>query len=598
MSGGGIDDAVLQQIKDRADILEIIGSAIQIKKAGRNYLGLCPFHNEKSPSFNVNPDNQYYHCFGCGAGGDAISFVKNYENVDFQDAVRILADRYGIIIPESTNFSPQAQSEKSQLYELHTETAQWFQKNLFDPSAKDILEYLYKRGVTKEDIETFQIGYAPESWDRFYNWAKSRKYNTELLESAGLVVHNEKNNSHYDRFRNRIMFSIWNDEGKVVAFSGRVIGKSDEGAKYVNSPETPIFRKSNILYGLPMAKRNMRDASTTLLCEGQLDVIACHRAGFKYAVSSQGTAFTEEQAKKIKRYSDNVIIAFDSDGAGKKAAFKATDILLSTGISINILNWGEGQDPDSLYLKEGSLALKDRIDNAEDFIEVFLKELSEKNDTGTPTGKSNVANTLIPLISKIPDSIRRSDYCQIIAERLQIHPDSLFRELNRFFRTSNNRTTRRDDNAEEGIIIPLETMTPAMKAELNLIELAITFEDLAYKLNDELPQHFITNTRIGKCLIHILDITLAGDWYSCRDIIQTKFSNNRDISARLAQPEYTLQTDRAIIDQAYRECLKKTKEGLLVNRRDEILRLLRQAPENSNDLKLEYQNILKQIRAL
>ncbi len=213
------DGSVVQTVKDRADIVEVISSYVQLNKAGRNYLGLCPFHNEKTPSFNVSLDNQFFHCFGCGASGDVISFVQKHDNIDFMDALKLLANRYGVILPENKSFDPKMQSERAQLFELHHEVAQWFRQNLKQASAASVREYLTKRGVTEADVNLFQIGYAPDSWDSLLNWATGKKYSLELLEKAGLVVKNEKTNRFYDRFRDRLMFSIWSDEGKVIAFS-------------------------------------------------------------------------------------------------------------------------------------------------------------------------------------------------------------------------------------------------------------------------------------------------------------------------------------------------------------------------------------------
>ena len=335
-----IDDSVIQAVKDRADIVEVIGSSIQLKRAGRNHLGLCPFHNEKTPSFNVSADNQFFHCFGCGANGDVISFVQQHENIDFIDSVKMLANRYGIVIPEGENYNPQAQSEKAKLLELHHDVCEWFRNNLKSASAAEVRDYIANRGITEADVASFQIGYAPESWDSLIQWANSKHYSMELLEKAGLVVRKEGTNRFYDRFRDRLMFSIWNDDGKVIAFSGRVLQKDAKGGKYVNSPETPIFHKSSILYALSHAKKNIRDQKQAILCEGQLDVIACHRAGLNTAVSTQGTAFTEDHARKLKRYADKVVIAFDDDAAGQKACFKCIEMLLPFGVTPLVLSWG------------------------------------------------------------------------------------------------------------------------------------------------------------------------------------------------------------------------------------------------------------------
>ena len=595
----GIDDSVIQAVKERADIVEVIGGFIQVKRAGRNFLALCPFHNEKTPSFNISPDNQYFHCFGCGASGDVISFLRQHENVDFVDAVKILADRYGVIIPETGDFNPQNQSEKARMYELHKDVCQWFRDNLQKQSAQFVRDYLKNRGITDADISTFQIGYAPDSWDEMIKWAHNKRYSSELLEKAGLVVRKEGTNRCYDRFRDRVMFSIWNDEGKTIAFSGRVLQKDAPGGKYVNSPETMIFHKSSVLYGLPMARKHFRDLGAALLCEGQMDVIACHRAGLKNAISSQGTAFTEDHARKLKRYTDKVIIAFDADSAGKKAAFKSLEYLLPQGLNVSMLTWGEGQDPDSLYAASGPEALQECVNKARDIFEVLLDDQIAQHDMNSPEGKSKAAHVMIENISKIPDSITRSSHCQRVAERLNVHVDSLFRELNRIYRRSRQKKSFRNEEPEQIPFQIADQMTPQIAAELILIELSITFEDIAMQLVDSLPARFISNSIIGNALKQVLDMALAGDWYSCKDFLQQNYiSQSRKIAEKMFNPEYDAETERIILDKAVRECLKKIKEAPLIARRNQIINLLRDPQQDANALKQEYQNILKEIKEL
>jgi DNA primase len=594
-----IDDSVVQTVKERADIVEIISSFIQVKRAGRNFLALCPFHNEKSPSFNVSADNQFFHCFGCGASGDVITFLRMHENVDFVDAVKILADRYGVIVPESGSYSPEQQSEKARMYDLHRDVSQWFRDNLQKPSSEFVREYLSKRGITDADITSFQIGYAPDSWDELIKWAHNNKYSTELLEKAGLVVRKEETNRVYDRFRDRIMFSIWNDEGKTIAFSGRVLQKDAPGGKYVNSPETMIFHKSSVLYGLPMARKFFKDLGSAILCEGQMDVIACHRAGLKNAVSTQGTAFTEDHARKLKRYADKVVLAFDADSAGKKAAFKSLEYLLPTGLTATMLSWGEGQDPDSLYAQSGPEALKNCVDKAKDIFEVLLDDLIESNDINTAEGKSKAAHVMIENIARIPDSIIRSSYCQRIAERLGIHVDSLFRELNRHYRNRRRKNSFKREEETPVAFQAAEDMSPAISAELILIELAVQFEDVAMQLHESLPAGFISPSVIGSALKDVIDMSLAGDWFSCKDLLQNSYlTQSRKIAEKVFNPEYTLETERGVIDRALRECLRTIKEAPLKHRKDQIINLLRDPNQDATALKREYQQIMKEIKEL
>lgn len=599
-----IDDSVIQAVKDRSDIAEVIGSSIQLKRAGRNFLGLCPFHNEKTPSFNVSADNQYFHCFGCGANGDVISFVQQHENIDFIDSVKMLANRYGIVIPEGKNFNPQAQSEKAKLLELHKDVCDWFRTTLQSASGVSVRDYLTKRGITDADIASFQIGYAPESWDSLINWAGSKGYPVELLEKAGLVVRKEGTDRFYDRFRDRLMFAIWNDDGKVIAFSGRVLQKDAKGGKYVNSPETPIFHKSSILYALSHSKRNIRDQKQAILCEGQLDVIACHRAGLTTAVSTQGTAFTEEHARKLKRYTDKVVIAFDGDAAGQKACFKCIELLLPMGITPTVLTWGEGLDPDSLYSQKGAQALQDCLAQAQDFFEVLVNYNIQSFGTDSVEGKTKVAHNIINFISKINDSIVRSSYIQTLSERIGVHPESLFGELKKHHRKQrfkNERPAQQEEffEAPTGPVQFTEIMTKATLAELNILEISLEHEDIAMMLVDVLPSEYLSPTAIGTALKEVLELSLAGDWYSCKEMIKERhLTQSPKIAERFMTPEYGSEAERETVDRAVKQCLKKLKEVPLLNRRDEIMQLLRDPNQDSNALKAEFQQIMKELREL
>lgn len=599
-----IDDSVIQAVKERADIAEVIGSSIQLKRAGRNFLGLCPFHNEKTPSFNVSSDNQFFHCFGCGANGDVISYVQQHENIDFIDAVKMLANRYGVVIPEGENYNPQAQSEKAKLLELHKDVCDWFRNNLKSAAAVSVRDYLTKRGITDADVASFQIGYAPDSWDSLINWAQSKNYSLDLLEKAGLVVRKEGTDRFYDRFRDRLMFAIWNDDGKVIAFSGRVLQKDAKGGKYVNSPETAIFHKSSILYALSHSKRNIRDKKQAILCEGQLDVIACHRAGLNTAVSTQGTAFTEDHARKLKRYTDKVIIAFDGDAAGQKACFKCIEILLPLGITPSVLTWGEGMDPDSLYSQQGAQALHDCVSKAQGFFDVLVNYNVQTLGTNTVEGKTQIAHNIINFISKINDSIVRSSYIQTLSERIGVHSESLFRELKKHYRKQRFKNERPVQNEEVFVTQPTpiqftEVMTAATLAELTILEISLEYEDIAMMIVDILPTQFISFTVIGSALKEVLELSLAGDWYSCKEIIKEKYlSQSPKIAERFMNPEYGSDAERPTVDRAVKECLKKIKEAPMLKRRDEIMKLLRDPNQDATSLKQEFQQLMKELREL
>ena len=308
----GFSQATLERIRAASDIVDVIGSYLPLKRAGANFTALCPFHKEKSPSFNVNSHRQIFHCFGCHKGGDVFTFVREYENIGFMDAVRRLAERAKIPLEmDATPGEQQSRHLKDQLLEIHDKIAQRWQSCLQNEAAGQLgRDYLKKRGVGDEAIKLFRIGAAPESWDDTVNWAKSKDYDLALVEKAGLVVRKEETGSHYDRFRGRLMFPICDEQGRVVAFSGRVLSGDEKTAKYVNSPETLIFTKSKVFYGLDKSKRAILDAGYAIICEGQLDLIACYMAGVQNVVAPQGTAFTEQHARIIKRYAQKIVLCF------------------------------------------------------------------------------------------------------------------------------------------------------------------------------------------------------------------------------------------------------------------------------------------------
>ena len=346
-----IPDEIVEQIRDRADIAEVVGTYIQVKRAGANrFKALCPFHNEKTPSFHLNQDRQAFHCFGCGKGGDVFGFIMEKENVDFPNAVHLLADKYNIIIPEDTkNFGGAADNRpkgprKDRLFKVNTAAAEFFVKTLIGNPSSPVGEYLKTRNLPQEVITDFSVGAAPDDWHAIQNHLATLDFTQEEMIASGILVENEKKNI-YDRFRNRLMFAIWDEQNRVVGFSGRSVDKDPQGGKYVNTPETPLFKKSKILYALPLAREAIKKHSHVILCEGQMDAIALHRAGFKNTVAPQGTAFTDEQARILKRYTDNIKIAFDSDSAGAKATVRSIEIMLPIGFNIKVVTMPPNSDP-------------------------------------------------------------------------------------------------------------------------------------------------------------------------------------------------------------------------------------------------------------
>ncbi len=426
-----------QAIKDRVDLVQLIQEYVPLKKAGIYWKACCPFHGEKTPSFMVHPERQFWHCFGCGKHGDAFSFLQEIEGLEFPEALKLLADRAGIKL-ESYRTEVN-KSQKNRILEINSKAAYFYHRILLDmAAAKPALEYLTKRGVTKEAIERWQIGYVPEQWDLLTQYFLKKGIGVEDLVAAGLTIKKDgaqagSSRGYYDRFRGRIMFPIQNVHGDVVGFTGRIlVEKENSGGKYVNTPETLVYQKSRILYGLYQAKQPIRKSDLTVMVEGQMDVIACHSHGMENVVASSGTALTHEQAKLLKRYSDNLAIAFDADQAGQNAAMRGIEVLLSEGMNIRVITIpeGAGKDADEC-LKNNPKVWYKAVESATDIMEWYFKKCIGGHDVSKPKEKQAAANELLPLIGRIPYAVERDHWLKELANRLGTDLSALREDLDR-----------------------------------------------------------------------------------------------------------------------------------------------------------------------
>jgi DNA primase len=422
---------VLEQIRAASDIVDVIGTYLPLKRAGANFVALCPFHKEKTPSFNVNPQRQIFHCFGCHKGGDVFAFVKEYENIDFPEAVRRLADRARIPIEyEAGAGDPHSRHIKEKLLQVHEQITQRWQTALANEAGGQIArDYLAKRNVTPEAINLFRLGYAPDLWDDTVNWARTKGFDLELIEKAGLILRKEGADHYYDRFRGRLMFPICDEQSRVVGFSGRVLSGDEKTAKYVNSPETPIFTKSKVFFGLDKSKRALLDSGFAVVCEGQLDLIACFMNGVQNIVAPQGTAFTAEHARIIKRYVEEVVLCFDSDDAGQNAAVRSLDHLLAAGLAVRVAMVPSPHDPDSFIRAFGGQAFQQLIERSEGFFDYFLNRLCATNDLAGDKGRLVVLRSMAEAVHKTGNQVLIDKYAQKTALRLGVSPDSVRAEF-------------------------------------------------------------------------------------------------------------------------------------------------------------------------
>lgn len=432
---GMVSKDVIDRIRGALDIADVIGSYIQVKRAGSSAKALCPFHKEKTPSFTINPARQAFHCFGCGVGGDVFKFVMLYENVDFPTALRLMASRAGVVLEfdEGGSRSKSDGPAKDEIFKANEDAAVRFQKELQQsPEAELARAYLQGRALDLDAWKEWGIGYAPDGWGFLSDKAGGRgSARMKALEAAGLVLTNEKGNL-YDRFRGRVMFTIRDELGRAVGFSGRIL-KPDEksGGKYVNTPETSVFRKSKILFGLDKGKREILDQRKVLLVEGQIDCIRCHLGGFSTAVASQGTAFTEEHARLLKRYADHVVVVLDADSAGRKAALRTAELLIEEGLAVSLATLPSGEDPDSLILKTGPEAFAAVLEGACSPMGFLLGMFKERGELETQEGMLRATRAVLELATHAQGAVQAEQMLREAAAGLQVGYTALREDLRR-----------------------------------------------------------------------------------------------------------------------------------------------------------------------
>jgi len=506
----GFSSATLERIRAASDIVDVIGSYLPLKKAGANFVALCPFHKEKTPSFSVNPHRQIFHCFGCHKGGDVFTFVKEYENIGFMDAVRRLADRAKIPIEfDQRPGEQQSRHLKDQLREIQEQLARRWQNCLLNEAAGQVArDYLAKRGVPPEAVKLFRLGAAPDAWDDTVNWARSKGYDFEIVEKAGLII--QKSGSapasgavvdassttkaddeapsatregaraprYYDRFRGRLMFPICDEQGRVIGFSGRVLSGDEKTAKYVNSPETLIFAKSKVFYGLDKSKRAILDAGFAIICEGQLDLIACFMAGVQNVVAPQGTAFTDQHARILKRYVEEVVLCFDSDEAGQNAAVRSLDHLLASGLAVRVAVVPAPHDPDSFIKAHGGEAFRKLVEGAEGFFDYLLNRLGKVHDANSDKGRNAVLRGMAEAVHKTGNVVLIDTYAQKTALRLGVSPVSVRAEFSKLKVQSSGFKVQDSEPVEPPPGSELATSRPSSQ-EFWLLKLLLLHDDLA-----------------------------------------------------------------------------------------------------------------------
>jgi DNA primase len=479
-----IPKEIVDEIKSRTDVLEVIGDFVNLKKNGSNFRGYSPFNNERTPSFYVVPSKGFFKDFSSGKAGDAITFLMDAEGMSYVEALKHLAKRYGVDIPEeeATDEELEARNERDSVFIVMKFAAEYYQNNLWkQEEGKSIgLTYLRERGFSDETIQTFSLGYSLDQWDGLMQAALKKGYQKEYLAKAGLIIQKEEGNREYDRFRGRVMFPVHNISGRVLAFGARILGKGQRVAaqpKYLNSPETLIYHKSDVLYGLYQAKQAIRQEDNCYLVEGYTDVISLYQAGVKNAVASSGTSLTQEQIRLIGRYTQNVTVLFDSDPAGLKASFRGIDMLLEGGLQVKAVMLPEGEDPDSLARRLDASELRSYLkEHRTDFIG-FKTQIYQKEASSDPIRRAELIREVVGSIAKVPDPIQRQVYIKATSSQLEIDEQVLVTEMNKIHLKEQRATQRRGMIMEEEAQPAPELAPPDKGEELSNVQPSIFFKE-------------------------------------------------------------------------------------------------------------------------
>ena len=502
--------AFLDELKNRSEIISVISSYVNLRRSSRNLVGLCPFHSEKTPSFTVFPETQSYYCFGCGAGGDVITFVRNIENLDYPEAVRFLAQRAGMTVPENGEDDAAARL-KARVYEINRLAARWFFDRLVAPEGEAARAYLLGRKLTVQTIRHFGLGWAPESFNLLTDYLKGQGYTDRELVTAGVAGQSKKTGRAYDYFRGRVMFPIIDLRGSVIGFGGRVLG--DEKPKYLNSPDTPVFKKTKNLFALNFAKNSKEQR--LILVEGNVDVITLHQAGFTNTVATLGTALTDDQARLIAGYAKEVVVAYDSDSAGRKATTRAFSFFDELGVKVRVLNIPGAKDPDEYIKKFGAQRFKMLLDESASVTDYKLTEIAQKNDVSTPSGKVGYLKEAASVLADIRSPVERDVYIRKLGNDLGVSHEAIAEQVNNLLRRRRKVQEKQEaDNLVRSVSRPDRKEDPDRAAHKKAAVCEDTLLSLLYKNPDKLEtvtdklseDDFVTgqNRRVFEALCRVI----------------------------------------------------------------------------------------------
>jgi DNA primase len=577
-----IPENLIDQIQQKTDIVEVISKYLPLAKAGRNYKGNCPFHNEKTPSFMVSPDKQIFHCFGCSAGGNVFSFLMKQENISFPEAVEMLADKAGVALPRNAGQSKEAASLANQLYRVNELATQFFQYHLTKNA--QALDYLSKRGIGEDIIKDFKLGYSPDGWDGLISFFKRKGVEAALLEKAGLAIANDRG-GHYDRFRKRIMFPIVDLKDKTLGFGARVLDASLP--KYMNSPETPIYSKGRNLYGLNLSREYIKKEGHAIIVEGYLDFIIPFQSGAKNLIATLGTALTAEQVKLLKRFSNTVVMVYDPDEAGEAASLRNTDIFIAEDVNVYIAELPAGYDPDSFIQKFGLDEFHKLKKAARNIFDYKIEKLSARFNIKTPHGKAAIAAEMLPTISRISNAVMRASMMTKLSEKLGVEEGALKEELKK---------VKPEYGARQIVAKAVEVKKDARGAQDMILAILLEGGAFIEKARTLLSPEEFKNTSIRDLVKAIFDI--AGEGGDINPSRLISHLNNSPEAAALISEAASLSEMMIDKEKVLADCIARIKKDNLKDQLEELRSAMKLAQDSNDDDRLsalirEYDSLIK-----
>jgi len=582
---GRIPENILEDILSRVDIVEVISSYIPLKKAGRNFKANCPFHHEKTPSFMVSSDRQIFHCFGCGESGNAFKFLMRYERMEFPEAVETLAKKTGVLLSENQKQDHVSVNINTNLFKVNELSVSFYENNLNSSLGKPAKEYLLKRGLSEETINTFKLGLAIEKWDSLLNSLRLKSISLSMQEKAGLIISKETG-GYYDRFRNRIIFPIFDIKSRPLGFGARVLDNSLP--KYINSPETPIYIKGKNLYGLNLAKDSIREDDFVIIVEGYLDLIIPYQHGLRNIVASLGTALTPDQVRLLKRFTQNVVMVYDADAAGELATLRSLDIFIEEEMEVRIVTLPKGFDPDTFVRKDGIASLRERIKQAENLFDYKLRILESRFNSKEIEGKAKISNSMLETLNKIKNAVLRSEYLKKLAQELDVNEDALLQEINKIKPITNYADSRNQITRKTFKTNPTEQL---------LIKLMLEESGLIHRIKDNLEPADFQDERISRIVSIMFDLASQGKAIEPKMLMN--YVGEDDVSELVCESLFLPEESSGIHkEKVIDDCIKRLKSDKLKLKKQHLHEQIKTAQhlgdeETLNSLIEEFHYLIK-----